>query len=116
MIKSDLTGKSNHGSQQHESPVAKITNEPKGNYEASFLTPDGAAQTVHIEIIGSDKTKEDKSVGELSLDLDNVDAMDGQEGRWSSLAGTKSGQFLLRSDFIEKIGNNRPTFNLGKQK
>ena len=28
LIKSDLTGKSNPGSQQHETPVAEITNEP----------------------------------------------------------------------------------------
>ena len=58
LIKSDLTGKSNHGSQQHETPVAEITNEP------------------------------------------------GQEGRGCALAGTKSGLILLKSEFIEKIGNN----------
>ena len=53
-----------------------------------------------IEVFGSDKNKKDKSLGELSLDLGNVDGMDGQEGRGLPLAGTKSSLIMLKSDHI----------------
>ena len=90
--------------------------EPIWNYEASFLTSDGASQTVHIEVFGSDKIGKDKSLGELSLDLDNVDAMDGQEGRGFPLAETKSGLILLKSDFIGNNSRGLPSALGGKDR
>ena len=37
----------------------------------------------------------------------NVVAMDGQEGRWFPLAGAKSGQILLMSDFVDNSRKSR---------
>ena len=112
LIKSDPIGKSDpyailtYGSQKHKTPVAKNTQDSVWNHEASFLIPDGSDQTVDIEVFDSDKIGKDESLGKLSLDLANVVAMDGQEGRWLPLAGVKYGQILLMSDFVDKLGKD----------
>eukprot|EP00092_Neocalanus_flemingeri_P025254 GFUD01027386.1.p1 GENE.GFUD01027386.1~~GFUD01027386.1.p1 ORF type:complete len:4003 (+),score=946.67 GFUD01027386.1:1015-12009(+) len=112
LIKSDLIGKSDpyavltYGLQQHKTPAAKNTQDPIWNHEAPFLIPDGDDRTVNIEVFDSDKIGKDKSLGKLDLDLADVVAMDGEEGRWYPLAGVKSGKILLMSDFIDQFGND----------
>jgi len=112
LIKSDLIGKSDpyaaltYGLQQQKTPVCKNTQDPVWNHEAPFLIPDGDDQTVTIEVFDSDKIGKDKSLGKLNLDLVDVVAMDGEEGRWFPLPGVKSGQILLMSDFVDQFGND----------
>jgi len=112
LIKSDLVGKSDpyavltYGLQKHKTPVVKNTQDPTWNHKAPFLIPDGDDKTVNIEVFDSDKIGKDKSLGKLDLDIADVLAMDGEEGRWYPLEGVKSGHILLMSDFVDQFGND----------
>ena len=54
----------------------------------------------------SDKIGKDKSLGSLNLPLVDVLAMDGQDGRWFPLSGSKKGEVLLMADFLDENGND----------
>merc|ERR1712013_827243 len=88
--------------QKHKTPVVKNTQDPTWNHKAPFLIPDGDDKTVNIEVFDSDKIGKDKSLGKLDLDIADVLAMDGEEGRWYPLDGVKSGHILLMTDLVGK--------------
>merc|ERR1711915_576077 len=112
LIKTDIVGKSDpyavlvHGRQIQKTKTIKNTLEPEWNHTAEFNVPDGDSRNFYIEVFDSDKIGKDKSLGKLNLDITDVFALDGQEGRWFPLAGVKSGQVLLSAEFIDKLGRN----------
>merc|ERR1711915_131913 len=112
LIKTDVVGKSDpyavlvHGRQIQKTKTIKNTLEPEWNHTAEFNVPDGDSRNFYIEVFDSDKIGKDKSLGKLNLDITDVFALDGQEGRWFPLAGVKSGQVLLSAEFIDKLGRN----------
>ena len=110
--KADIMGKSDpyavlvYGKQQQKSSVIKNTLEPVWDFTAEFKIPDEDNETIKLEIFDSDKIGKDKSLGTLNLPLVDVLAMDGQDGRWFSLAGSKKGEVLLMADFVDENGND----------
>ena len=74
--------------------------------QSPFLIPDGDDKTVNLEVYDRDKIGKDTSLGKLDLDIAEVLAMDGEEGRWYPLEGVKSGHILLMSDFVDQFGND----------
>ena len=108
LIKSDVFGKSDpyavlsFGQQKDKTPVAKNTQNPVWNHESQFGLPDGADQTLNIEVFDSDKIGKDKSLGKLDIDVQ--DLLNSPEDNWYPLAGVKSGQVLLSSDFLPGAG------------
>lgn len=107
LIKSDMIGKSDpyavlsFGSQKYKTPKEKNTQNPEWNYEAKCEVPDCPDQTVNIEIFDSDKIGRDKSLDKLDLDVQDILNNDGCDAKWYPLAGVKSGQVLLTSDFLQ---------------
>ena len=108
LIKSDVFGKSDpyavlsFGQQKDKTPVAKNTQNPVWNHESQFGLPDGADQTLNIEVFDSDKIGKDKSLGKLDIDVQ--DLLNSPEDNWYPLSGVKSGQVLLSSDFLPDAG------------
>merc|ERR1719278_1057618 len=107
----DLLGKSDpyaelvYGNQTKKSPVIKNSLEPQWDFSAEFKIPDGRNDSIGLTVLDSDFGK-DKSLGNLSLPLVGELAMDGQEGRWFPLDGSKKGEVLLMTDFVDSNGNN----------
>merc|ERR1712083_947642 len=64
----------------------------------------GNNRTFNLEVFDSDKLGKDKSLGKLALDIYDVLAMDGSEGKWFPLTGVKSGKVLLTADFLDDLG------------
>merc|ERR1712083_875797 len=64
----------------------------------------GNNRTFNLEVFDSDKLGKDKSLGKLALDIYDVLAMDGSEGKWFPLTGVKSGKVLLSADFLDDLG------------
>ena len=112
LAKADLIGKSDpytvlkYGNQQKKSPVIKNTLEPQWDFTAEFKIPDGKNDEINLEVFDSDKIGKDKSLGSLKLPLVDVLAMDGQEGRWFPLDGSKKGEILLMADFVDSNGRD----------
>merc|ERR1719394_2293503 len=110
--KADLVGKSDPytvltlGRQQKKSPVIKNTLEPQWDFTTQFKVPDGKNDEIDLEVFDSDKIGKDKSLGSLKLPLVDVLAMDGQEGRWFPLDGSKKGEILLMADFVDSNGRD----------
>ena len=112
LAKADLIGKSDpytvlkYGNQQKKSPVIKNTLEPQWDFTAEFKIPDGKNDEINLEVFDSDKIGKDKTLGSLKLPLVDVLAMDGQEGRWFPLDGSKKGEILLMADFVDSNGRD----------
>ena len=112
LAKADFIGKSdpysvlNYGNQQKKSPVMKNTLEPQWDFTAEFKIPDGGKNEINLEVLDSDKIGKDTSLGSLKLPLVDVLAMDGQEGRWFPLDGSKKGEILLMADFVDPNGRD----------
>merc|ERR1719312_1507214 len=84
--------------------VLKNTQEPQWDHNAEFDFPEGNNRTFNLEVFDSDKLGKDKSLGKLTLDIYDVLAMDGSEGKWFPLSGVKSGKVLLSADFLDNLG------------
>merc|ERR1712106_1045130 len=84
--------------------VIQNCHDPVWNHEAEFDVPDGDERRFYIEVFDSDKVGKDTSLGNLTLDITDVLAMDGKEGQWFPLKGVKSGKVLLSADFLDDLG------------
>merc|ERR1712013_592310 len=110
LIKADMIGKSDpyavlsYGNQTEKTKVVKNTQEPQWDHNAEFDFPEGNNRTFNLEVFDSDKLGKDKSLGKLTLDIYDVLAMDGSEGKWFPLSGVKSGKVLLSADFLDNLG------------
>merc|ERR1719431_205597 len=112
LAKADMIGKSDpyavlvYGKQQQKTPVVNNTLEPQWDFTAEFMIPDDGDETIYLEVFDKDRIGKDKSLGSLNLPLVDVLDMDGQEGNWFPLAGSKDGEILLMADFVDAEGND----------
>ena len=82
-------------------PPDSVWHHNSSTHEVSLLISDGSEQTTDF-----DKTGKDELLGNLSLDLANVVAMNGKKTRWFPFTEVKSGQILSMSNFVDGPGNN----------
>ena len=112
LAKTDVVGKSDpyvvleYGKQKQKSPVIKNTQEPQWDFTAEFKIPDEDEEIINLEVLDSDRFGKDKSLGKLNLPLVDLLALDAQDGRWFPLAGSKDGEVLLMTDFVDANGND----------
>merc|ERR1712013_297107 len=110
LIQADNNSKSDpyamlvYGSQVEKTKVIQNCHEPEWNHEAEFDFPDGDERCFYVEVFDSDKVGKDTSLGNLSLDITDILALDGTKGKWFPLSGVPSGKVLLSAEFLDQLG------------
>ena len=98
--KSDPYAVLKFGKQKAKTNTVRNTQNPQWDFSTEFEVPDGEDTDINIEVFDNDKLGQDKSLGSLSLGLDDILKAPEGEGLWYPLAGAKSGELLLASDFL----------------
>ena len=104
--KSDPYAVLKFGKQKAKTNTVRNTQNPQWDFSTEFDVPDGEDIDINIEVFDDDKLGRDKSLGTLSLGLDDILKAPEGEGLWYPLAGSKSGELLLASDFLP-VGADR---------
>ena len=107
--KSDPYAVLKFGKQKAKTNTVRNTQNPQWDFSTEFEVPDGEDTDINIEVFDNDKLGRDKSLGSLSLGLDDILKAPEGEGLWYPLAGSKSGELLLASDFLPVGSHGLPS-------